>query len=42
MDRALDGVISRLRRGQHDDGGFTLIELMVGILVFFIAIPPIT
>jgi type II secretory pathway pseudopilin PulG len=42
MGRALGRAIGRHRRGQQEDSGFTLIELMVAILVFFIAIPPIT
>ena len=42
MGRTLGRAIGPHRRGQQEDSGFTLIELMVAILVFFIAIPPIT
>jgi type II secretory pathway pseudopilin PulG len=42
MGRALGRAFGQFQRGRTEDGGFTLIELMVAILVFFIAIPPIT
>ena len=41
MGRALGRAFGQYRRGQMEESGFTLIELMVAILVFFIAIPPI-
>jgi Prokaryotic N-terminal methylation motif len=41
MGRVLGRAFGQLSRGRREDSGFTLIELMVAILVFFIAIPPI-